>query len=180
MGKLLYAVALGVVGAGIVHITILFLLPVYTNQDAWTRLAQTVTLNEMAVTGEDAGAGRTIGPGNPLFRSAACRFDLSDGVVHVHGDDKVPFWSMSIYDKTGLNIFSFNDRTATEGLLDFAILTPAQMLEIRKALPQKLESSIFVEADVGEGMLVVRAFVPDDSWEDQATAFLDGLACETP
>lgn len=177
MGKLAYAILLGLVGAGIVHISILFLLPVYTKQDVWTRLSESASLNEMAVLADEA-ARRTVGARNPLFRTAACRFDLSGGVVHVHGAEKIPFWSMSIYDKAGLNIFSFNDRTATDGLLDFAILTPAQMLEMRKDLPQEFQSSIFVEADVGEGMLVVRAFTPDETWDDRVTAFFDGLACE--
>jgi uncharacterized membrane protein len=34
-----YALLIGVVGAGIVHIAVLFLLPYMTERDAWTRMA---------------------------------------------------------------------------------------------------------------------------------------------
>jgi len=39
MRKLLYAVLLGLIGAGIVHIVILILLPLFSQRDAWSRLA---------------------------------------------------------------------------------------------------------------------------------------------
>jgi len=178
MARLLYAILLGLVGAGIVHIAILFLLPVYTNQDAWVQLSKAADLNEVVLVGQGHAESRAVGAGNPLLEKAACRFDLSRGVVHVHGDGTVPFWSMSLYDRTGLNIFSFNDRTAPDGLLDFLVLTPDQMLRMRKDLPQEFQNAIFIEADVVEAILVVRAFVPDATWRPQVTAFLKGIVCE--
>ena len=38
-------------------------------------------------------------------------------------------------------------------MLDFVIVTPTQMIDMRKELPADLESSVFVEADVGEGIV---------------------------
>ena len=48
---------------------------------------------------------------------------------------RCPFWSVSVYDRSGQNIYSFNDRTPPDGNLDFVVLTPAQMIELRKDLP---------------------------------------------
>ena len=45
---------------------------------------------------------------------------------------------MSIYDRSGRNIYSFNDRTAMEGELDVVVVTPLQMVELRKDLPKTL------------------------------------------
>jgi len=43
VARLLYAVVLGLVGAAIVHIAVLFLLPRLSERDAWSRLAAATT-----------------------------------------------------------------------------------------------------------------------------------------
>ena len=39
---------------------------------------------------------------------------LEEGVVRIDNAGKVPYWSASVYDRSGQNIYSFNDRTATD------------------------------------------------------------------
>ena len=97
--------------------------------------------------------------------------------VHVHAPGNVPYWSVSVYNRGGQNIYAFNDRATDTGLLDVVVLTPAQMIETRKQLPEEFRKSIFVEAPVGEGIVVVRSFVPDHSWQPTATRFLRNVAC---
>ena len=55
-------------------------------------------------------------------------------MVRIKAPGNVPFWSVSVYDRSGHNIYSFNDHTATGGKLDSVVLTPAQMIEVRKEL----------------------------------------------
>ncbi|TIT71650.1 MAG: DUF1254 domain-containing protein, partial [Mesorhizobium sp.] len=62
--------------------------------------------------------------------------------------------------------------------LDAVVLTPAQMIDVRRDLPEELQGAIFVEAPIEEGILVVRAFVPDDSWKPIVSRFLEQSACE--
>ncbi len=52
------------------------------------------------------------------------------------------------------------------------------MIDLRKELPPEFEKSIFVETPIDEGIVVVRAFVPDDSWKPTVSRFLDGISCE--
>ena len=95
MTRLTYAAILSLFGAGIVHIAILMLLPYYTERDAWSLLSQTsehYTVTRIGGSGATTPLVRSV---DPLFAAVACRFDLDDGVVHVHGDGTVPFWSMS-------------------------------------------------------------------------------------
>jgi uncharacterized membrane protein len=177
MTRFLYAILLGLVGAGIVHITVLFLLPTLTERDAWSRLAAAADLYDVTpADGSDRSAPAVEAP-DPLFRAVACRFDLEDGPVRLKAEGSVPFWSASVYDRSGQNVYNFNDRTATDGALDFVVVTSAQMIEMRKELPADLDSSIFVEADVDEGMVVVRSFVPDDSWQSIISTYLRSIAC---
>lgn len=177
MARLLHALLLGLFGAGIVHIAVLFLLPLLGERDAWSQLAAAAD-SYTATRLPSAGAGAPLPAlADPLFEAVACRFDLADGPVHVRGEGAVPFWSMSVYDRRGLNIYSFSDRTANDAQPDFVILTPDDLVALRAKLPAAYAESIFVEAPVGEGMVVVRAFRPDDTWRHVVDGFLDSISC---
>jgi uncharacterized membrane protein len=172
-----YALLVGLVGAGIVHIVILLLVPSFSGRDAWARLAATSDLYQ--VTRLDAeGAGRPVaGIADPTLFAAACRFDLEDGAAHVTATIKVPFWSLSVYDRSGTNLYSLSDRSAADGILDLVVLTPEQMIDVRKDLPEEFARSVLVELPIGEGIVVVRALAPDDSWKPAVSDFLSKIGC---
>lgn len=179
MIRLLYAVVLGLVGAGIVHIAILFMLPSFSERAVWTVLSGHADPYRF-IRLDPADGQPLIRTLDPLFDAVACRFDLTDGVLHVAGDGSVPFWSMSIYDRMGNNIFSVSDRsTASPGRTDIVVATPAQLVGLRNQLPEAVEGTVFVEADIDEGLAVVRAFVPDESWQPAVDRYLDGLVCSS-
>jgi uncharacterized membrane protein len=169
-----YSLLVGVVGAGIVHIAILFMLPYFTERDAWGQLTAKGELYETVRIQPDGGI--TL---DPLFEAVACRFDLADGPVHIAAPGKIPFWSISIYDRGGRNIFSLNERLAVGGELDIVILTPVQMLDLRNEFPADFERSVFVEAEIDAGIALVRSFVPDTPWEPRISAYLEGVVCTT-
>lgn len=173
---LLHALALGLVGAGIIHIAILLMLPSYSERDAWSTLSGQANYYTVARL-DPPDSAALIGTLDPLFDAAACRFDLRDGTVHITGEGEIPYWSISVYDRVGQNVFSLNDRSSTDGELDFVIATPEQMIDLRNALPVGYDRAVFVEADVNEGIVVVRAFAPDESWEPTVSRYLAGLDC---
>lgn len=179
MLRFLYAILLGIVGAGIVHIVVLLLLPELTERDAWSRLEKAAELYQPTPADGSNGTASVVEAPDPFFRVVACRFDLDDGPVRVTAVGTVPFWSASVYDRSGDNVYNFSDRAAAAGTLDFVVVTPAQMIEMRKDLPAELQSSVFVEADAGEGIVVVRAFQPDDSWKSILSSYMSSIACAT-
>ncbi len=178
MRRLFHALAIGLLGAGIAHIVILLLVPSFSERDAWSRLAMVAGPNKVVRLDKEIGGTPVVKALDPSFYEAACRFDLNEGVVRIDNAGKVPYWSASVYDRSGQNIYSFNDRTATDGTLDFVVLTPAQMIDLRKELPTEFEKSIFVETPIDEGIVVVRVFVPDNSWKPTVSRFLDGINCD--
>lgn len=176
--RIVHAVLLGLLGAAILHIVILLLLPEISSRSAWSRMAEAADLYQpMPLRNNLSGAARD-GNRDPLFRSVACRFDLTDGLLRVQAVGAVPYWSASVYDRAGKNLYSFNDRSARDKALDIVVLTPAQMLEVRKEVPEELGQSVFVESPAEEGVTVVRAFIPDESWAPSVEAFLDSLRCQ--
>jgi uncharacterized membrane protein len=176
--KLLHAVLLGLLGAGIVHIIVLMLVPEFSERDAWSRLAMASDLYKMTRLDAEAGGAPVVKSVDPMFYAAACRFDLAEGMVRIKAPGNVPFWSVSVYDRGGHNIYSFNDHSANGGVLDTVVLTPAQMIDVRRELPEELQGAIFVEAPIEEGIFVIRAFVPDDSWRPIVSRFLEQGSCE--
>lgn len=177
MVRFLHAALLGVVGAGIVHIVVLLLMPIMSPRDAWTKYEAEADLYSFTAYASQSPAAAPAGVADPFFKSVVCRFDLTDGFVHVFREGKIPYWSASVYDRSGQNVFSLNDRTAKDGVLDLVVVTPAQLVDIRKSPPQELESSVFVEAPIDEGMVVVRAFQPDATWTGEVQRYLNTIAC---
>ncbi len=176
MGSFLRALIVGIVGAGIVHGVILLLIPYVTEGDVWARLEGRADFYEVARIDPASGINMLHLP-DPLFEVAACRIDLSEGIVHLQADGTVPYWSMSIYDRSGQNIFSINDRTSSGNALDFLVATSAQLTELRNTPADDLGTAVFVETNIGEGIVVVRAFVPDPTFEPTVARYLAGLNC---
>jgi uncharacterized membrane protein len=178
MRRLAQALLLGLIGAGIVHIVVLLLIPEFSARDAWSRLAMATDLSVMTPLAAEKGGPPVVKSVDPLFEAVACRFDLGDGMVRIKAQGRVPFWSVSVYDRNGHNIYSFNDRNAGKPSLDAVVLTPAQMAAVRKDLPENLAGSVFVETATDEGIAVVRAFVPDESWRPAVKTFFSQASCE--
>ena len=173
-----YAVLMGLLGAAILHIVILLLLPEISSRNAWSRMAEASDLYQPVQLRNGLPDAVHDGNRDPLFRSLACRFDLTDGLLRIQASGAVPFWSASVYDRAGNNIYSFNDRSAHDKALDVVVLTPAQMLEVRKEVPEDLGQSVFVETRSEEGIAVVRVFTPDESWMPAVDSFLDSIRCQ--
>lgn len=177
MRRLIHAILLGLLGAGIVHIVVLLLIPEMPERDTWSRLEAAADLYAVTPLVAEKGGTPVVKSVDPMFKAVACRFDLDDGMAQIKAPGKVPFWSVSVYDRNGHNLYSFNDRSAEKGVLDTVVLTPAQMIAVRKDLPVDLVGSVFVETEAREGMAVIRAFVPDDSWKTGVERFLAQASC---
>lgn len=171
MTRLVHALILGVIGAVIVHIAILLLLPFNAQDDAWSRLETTggswrfVPLERVAATHD------------PLIAGLACRFDLADGPARIAAAGRVPYWSLSVYGRRGHNLYSLTDRTATDRHLDLLLLTPSQMIDMRRDMPEAFAGAIFVEVADPRGIVALRVFRPDDTYAPIVDPFLDSARC---
>lgn len=177
MRSFLYAIAIGLVGAALLHIVIILSLPSFTGRDAYTRV---LTFGETNRFFPLANAGDTLAPINddPAIKIAVCAFSVENGPIRLFAEGEVPFWSLAVYDDASNEVFSMNDRTSVTGALDTLVATPIQLIGIRKAVPAELEQSILVEMRGEEGYAVLRTFVPTESRQEAAIAFLAEASCE--
>ncbi len=174
MRRLSYALLAGLIGAGLVHIALIFALPSLLPDYAWDRLAKAADAYVAVPLTTAIDRNPLLSPADPAVRAVACRFDLDDGMVRVSATGSVPFWSASIYDRDGSNVYSMTDRSTLEGGLDFIIIPPQRMNAERTSGAAR---TVYVEAPVSQGIVVVRAVLPDPTWADAVAAFLASTRC---
>jgi len=178
MRSALLAISIGLVGAAFIHIVIILALPMWTGKDAWTRVTALGSTNRFYSLANEPNTTGLYNE-NPNLRSAVCRFDISDGPVRIIASGDVPVWTVSTYDASSNETYSMNDRSAIGTGVNIALVTPAQMLQLRRFMPRSLERAVLVELSKPEGYVALRAVAPTPSQEPAARAFLTSAACVT-
>ncbi|MCP4315211.1 MAG: DUF1254 domain-containing protein [Hyphomicrobiales bacterium] len=177
MSRLFYVVLSGIAGAALLHIVIILSIPAYADRDAWTKITALGPTEFFHILPANKPGGLTSA--NPFIRTAVCRFDISEEPVRVTASELSYYWSLAIFDPGANEIYSMNDRTATDQNLDIAVVTPLQMIAYRKSLPETLADSVLIEFPGTTGYLVLRTVVPDSSWELIVRDFLSNALCQS-
>lgn len=179
MMRLLYATLVGLVGAAVVHLSVIFLLPLVSTDTAWNRVAAQTAEHDPYQPGDrrDALGAGPYGP-DPFFATVICRYDLRNGALHVRSPGQAPLWTVGIHDSLGTVIFSANDRLVAGRQLDLAVVDASQLRFVRQNAPPELADAIVAPAARPTGFVVVRVFRPDPTWDSVIERFIDGLTCE--
>ncbi len=176
--RLIYLASVTLLVAGIIHILVVLLIPSYAAKDAWAKLGSEDNFWKFKPI-SSAGRNKIAIPLlDPAFDVSACRFDLTDAPLKVQANGNLAFWSVAIFDRLGRNTYSFNDRTAIEGQLSLIVVNAVQLARLRKDQPDELKESVIVEANQGQGFVLIRALRPDASWKPITDAYLANASCE--
>lgn len=177
MLRLVFAIFVGLVGAAVLHLVIVFSIPHFSNRDAYTRAVAEGVPHRFHLL-SDKRDKTALGSGDPFMRVAVCTFDVTDQPVRLEAFGAVPFWSVAVFDSASNEIFSMNDRTSAGGEMDILIANQVQLAAIRKAQPQGLSQSILVAAARDKGYVVLRTMVPQASFVEEADRFLSEAKCQ--
>ncbi len=173
-----YFALLLVVIAGLTHLVSLLAIPAFAERDAWAKLSSAGKPWEFTRIASPGQVERPVTGLDPALHVAACRFDLREGAVRVTADGKLPFWSVSIFDRRGRNVYSFNDRTAVNRQLFLVVVDAVQMAQLRTAPADTIEQAVLIEAPIDEGFVLIRALEHDSSWKSRLDAFFGSARCE--
>jgi uncharacterized membrane protein len=176
MRSVALAIAIGLVGAALIHIVTILELPRWTGADAWTRVAALGDTNRFFTLANEPNITGLYND-DPHIRTAVCRFDISKGPVRVLASGDVPLWTVAAYDTASNETYSMNDRSSIGVNVDIVFVTPAQMLQLRRVMPEALERSVLVELSDPQGFVALRAIAPTPSHEPKARAFLTDAVC---
>lgn len=175
MSRLTYVFILSLLGIVIVHICTLFLVPHYARYNAWSQLQQ----NSQPYTFQSPASNNPIAKtSDPLVQMKTCYFNLIDGPVRISANGYIPFWSLSLYDHAGINIYSLNNRTAPNGMLDVVVSDPVQLIDFKQAMSGRDMNSILTGQNIENGFSVLRVFRPSPDWDKQVDAFLESANCK--
>ena len=151
----------GLMLGGIIHIVAVILVPDFTTDDAWTRLATFGPDAQFNVLPAVEPGAEPLPMLDPSMAHAVCRFTLDDGPVRLDATIPDTFWSFSLFNRRGETTYSFNDRTSGEGKLAMLVLTSSQLSMLRENPPDDLDSLIVIETEDDHVFALLRAFVPD-------------------
>ncbi len=178
MLRMLHAVIVGLIGAGIVHAATVILVPYTGEQSLWNRLQEIAPQGRFSVI-DAAQAGRArLMLGDPFTDVAACLFSVAETPVRIRAEGNVPFWSAAVFSVEGDNLYSFNDRSSNQASLDLLVATPLQVIELRKTSPEDAQEAVVFEKEMEEAFVVLRVLKPDPSWNDTVARFLASASCE--
>jgi uncharacterized membrane protein len=175
--KVLFAAATGLVGAALLHLVIVFSLPQFSQRDAYTRIlaeGESHRFYRLRETPDRAGLSKE----DPMMEVAVCSFDVGQAPIRLTAaNGGVPFWSLGVFDSSSNEVFSINDRTSADNVLDIVIGTPAQMAILRKSLPRGFAQAVLVETQQAEGYAVLRSLATHRSVGPLVSQFLDQAGC---
>jgi uncharacterized membrane protein len=183
MFRLVHAVIAGLVGAAFLHLLIVLLLPIVVGGRSHASLNSlaSATGEPFVLSAEAARQAGFVGI-DPAFATRICPFDLSSGSFRVQSVGKVPFFSIAVLDEADTIAFSIVDRLSFSRAIDLEIFHRSEERRYRLRADTGLNENantlpVFMEAF--RGVVLVRAFQPDDSHALQVERFLKGLRCES-
>jgi uncharacterized membrane protein len=167
----------GVLLGGIIHITVILLMPVVSTNDTWSRVTALDALNRPVVLpAVEAGAPNPLHL-DPELTYAVCRLDLSEAPGLVSGTLPAGFWSLAVYNRDGIVIYSTTNRDGIGQTLDLGLFNTAQTRLLAQQQLDVAEGLLIIEAPTNDVFVLVRLSVPHPAMRERYAKTLAGLDC---
>lgn len=174
MTRFIQTALLAIIGALIVHICVLFLIPYWAENNLWTELKKSGDPYQFVDLDAHNPLQKTA---DPFFLLKVCRFDLENGPVHLKALKTTQFWSLAAYTQDGIIFYSLNDRTAPNATLDLIIGKPIHIIELKQSKPKNNINAILVAKNLNKGFIVLRVFAPSSLAKKESEAFFSSATC---
>lgn len=167
----------GLVLGGIIHITVILLLPVLSGGSVFAQVTALGALNRPVVL-----AMPQPGEANPLrldpeLVTAVCQIDLRHGPGVVAGTLPQAFWSVAVYDRAGTVIYSTTNRDGIGQIVDVGLFNPAQTRLLAEQKIDVAEGLLIVATSSDDVYAVVRLEPPHPAMRARYAEQLRGLTC---
>ncbi len=129
--RIVYLTLCGLVLGAIIHIVTILSVPWLARNDAAARFAELGAEGKAqhidSIVAND-GAGPVVDL-DPATAVAACGYDLTEGPMRVTARTGATPLAISILPRGGGVAYAITDRAAIRGVIDFVLLTPAQLAD---------------------------------------------------
>jgi uncharacterized membrane protein len=180
MIKLAYGSLLAFCTAVLVHIAIIFFIPLVSQPRIITQL-QTLTQSRdpLILRGDTQIPG--LPAFDPFFRYRVCFYDLNDGAFQLISTGEVPFFSAALLSEDNDVSFFITDRQTINGTLNIEVRAASEQQRLSQGPADLSASTAAVPVFVAQskGYAIVRVFVPDESWSEIGNTFLKNIICQS-
>lgn len=177
-GRLLLATLAGLVLAGIVHILTILLIPPLSERDAASAYAMLGGGGKAELVSSQGSRLPAMQDADPAVATAVCGYDLTGGPMRVVARAGSLPLGLTLHRRGGGVIYAITDRAAIRGVVEFVVMTEAQLDE-RVARDEEGQTvrELRVVSDTAQGLIVVRVLAKLPSDRGDAEALATGVAC---
>lgn len=173
---LLWSIA-GLLLGLVIHLVIILILPYFASDNVWGQVLKLEAMGEAVVIKQPApGAPNPLGL-DPEMAYAVCQFDLSRGPGAFSGELPADFWSVGIFDRNGISVYSTTNRSGVGQSLELGIFNEEQTSLLREQQFEIDEGLLIVAAPQDDVFAVVRLALPFPEMRTRYEAALAELSC---
>lgn len=176
MTRAVKIILFGLLGAVVVHVLLVLLLPRVGGRDVWTVMSAYGPEYTFRLLPRPESGGVEFSFLDPHLVHAMCRFTLDGRPLRITAGVATDFWSAAVFDRNGSSLYSLNDRTAGREDIDLLLVGPAEVTALTE-LEGALEDTVIVDIPVETGLLVLRAFYRDPPMKPLVEAALRAANC---
>lgn len=167
----------GAVLGGIIHIIVILTLPTLAEQSVWTRVAGIEADNRMAILPPVvAGEPNPLGL-DPELVYGLCRIDLSQSPAYIRGTMPDAFWSVALFNPSGIVTYSTTNRDGIGQTLDLGVFNAAQTRLLAQQQIDVAEGLLVVEAPSDQLLVLVRLAPPHQVMRGRFADALSAVQC---
>lgn len=169
----------GVVLGGVIHIVVILTLPQLAEQSVWRRVAHLDADNQMVILPPvQAGEPNPLGL-DPELVYGLCRVNLADGPAYVSGLLPDAFWSVALFDPSGIVTYSTTNRDGIGQTLELGIFNAAQTRLLAQQQIDIAEGLLVVESSSNALLVLVRLAPPHQAMRARFEQELSAVECGT-
>jgi len=135
----------GLVLGGIIHLTVILIMPAMSTHNAWAVVERATAPNQMYVLSNKRSKLRSTLNLDPAFNYAICQINLADGPVAIGGKLPTTFWTAALIGQDGSVPYSTNSRTNNHRDFKIGIFNASQA-----------RSLLGEDIDIDPNLLIVR------------------------
>jgi uncharacterized membrane protein len=176
MARLPWVLA-GLIAAGLIHILVVFAIPVLAERDAWGRLSAAIKPNTLAIADGKTVPRLPFTP--PDVATAYCPFDISKGSLIVKSALPEAAWTLMLSTRSGDNFYLISGADAKRPLVRLLVLPQERLSE--EASTEKTEEGgeqTIIVSPSHTGIVAIHAPLRGESFRAQAFEELRKARCE--
>ena len=176
--RLALATLAGLVLAGMIHILTVLLIPPLSERDAASAYAMLGAGGKAELVPTQDARLPAMQDADPAVATAVCGYDLAAGPMRVMARAGALPLGLTLHRRGGGVIYAITDRAAIRGVVEFVVMTEAQLDErVARDEEEQTVRELRIVSDTQQGVLVARVLAKLPSDRGDAEALATGVAC---